>query len=168
VTAVVVIKEQVKPRKYILHQLALGGVGPVQPQRVDPPELILFHPLFLSFHGVVTVMAGVIVIWITPPYAHISLLVLFSSGFPATRTVGAPGVHGAGVTGTQGMGVSTPSAAAVAEATLGFARLEHIPKLGGLLSMIVAWSIPVVMTVCCDVTIRGQGAAPKEHMQIVV
>ena len=41
-------------------------------------------------------------------------------------TVGEPGVHGAGMTGTQGMGVSTPKAAVVAEATVGFAREVHM------------------------------------------
>ena len=43
-------------------------------------------------------------------------------------TVGEPGVHGAGMTGMQGMGVSTPKAAVVAEATVGFAREVHMPN----------------------------------------
>ena len=67
----------------------------------------------------------------TPPYAHISLLLLFSSGLLHTSTVGAPGTHGAGVTGAQGLGVNTPDAAAVAAATVGLDRLEHMPKVAG-------------------------------------
>ncbi len=50
------------------------------------------------------------------------------TGICFTFTIGAPGAHGAEVAGTQGIGVSTPSAAAVAAATVGFAREEHIPK----------------------------------------
>ena len=49
-------------------------------------------------------------------------------------TVGEPGVQGAGITGIQGIGVITPIAAAVAEATVGFASEEHMPK-GGILAM---------------------------------
>jgi hypothetical protein len=48
--------------------------------------------------------------------------------------VGVPGTQGAGITGTQGIGVSTPKAAAVALATVGFAREVHIPK-GGIFAM---------------------------------
>ncbi|MNN95372.1 hypothetical protein D3C81_2141630 [compost metagenome] len=48
-----------------------------------------------------------------------------------SSTVGAPpGIHGAAVAGMQGMGVSTPMAAAVAAATVGLARLWHMPKVG--------------------------------------
>ena len=53
-------------------------------------------------------------------------------------TVGQPGTHGAGMLGTQGIGVNTPPAAAVADATCGLAGLLHIPKVGNLLSIIVA------------------------------
>ena len=56
------------------------------------------------------------------------LHVLFTVGFPPTNTVGDPGAQGAAVTGTQGIGVKTPSAAAVAAATCGFAMEVHIPK----------------------------------------
>ena len=56
--------------------------------------------------------------------------------------VGEPGAQGAGITGVQGMGVNAPQAAAVAEATAGFASEEHMPKgitfTMGLLSMILA------------------------------
>jgi len=56
------------------------------------------------------------------------VLVLFKAGMLPNITVGEPGVHGAGMTGTQGIGVSTPIAAAVAEATVGFARDVHTPN----------------------------------------
>jgi hypothetical protein len=82
------------------------------------------------------------------------------------RTLGLPGTHGAIVFGTQGIGVSTPSAAAVAEATVGFASDVHIPKGGmftmGALSMIVAAGA-VVSVFTFDVTIRFEGATPKEQ-----
>jgi hypothetical protein len=51
-----------------------------------------------------------------------------SAGWLASIMVGAPGDQGVVVFGMQGMGVSTPSAAAVAEATTGFEGLVHIPK----------------------------------------
>jgi hypothetical protein len=94
--------------------------------------------------------------------------VLFSAGFPPTNTVGQPGIHGAGAFGTQGMGVSTPSAAAVADATVGLAGLEHIPNVGNTLSIIVAASCPHTSVFCWDVTISVAGAAPKEHMHTAV
>ena len=67
-------------------------------------------------------------ICITPPQLHMHLHVFFTAGFPPTNTVGDPGAQGAAVTGTQGIGVKTPSAAAVAAATCGFAMEVHIPK----------------------------------------
>lgn len=86
--------------------------------------------------------------------------------FPMS-TVGAPGAHGAGVTGTQGIGVSTPSAAVVAEATVGLASEEHIPK-GGILtmgfeSMMVAAGVPVSVRFSGSTT-SVDGAAPKLHI----
>ena len=65
---------------------------------------------------------------IVPPQMQISFDELFSAGVPASNTVGAPGTQGAGVAGTQGIGVRTPNAAAVAAATVGLARLVHMPK----------------------------------------
>lgn len=64
---------------------------------------------------------------------HMHLDTLFKAGDPPMSTVGEPVNQGAGITGTQGMGVSTPSAAAVAEATVGLARDKHMPK-GGMLA----------------------------------
>ena len=101
-----------------------------------------------------------------PPQLHMSLLVLFRSGFPHTSTVGAPGTQGAAMTGAQGMGVSAPMAAAVAAATVGLAILEHIPKVGGWLSMMVHWGILATMTVCWEVAGRGQGVMPKEQVHM--
>ena len=79
---------------------------------------------------------------IAPPQLHISLDELLSAGLPPIITVGEPGAQGAVVTGMQGIGVSAPIAAAVAAATVGFARDLHIPNgitlTIGLLSMIVA------------------------------
>lgn len=56
------------------------------------------------------------------------LLVWLRHGFPPASTVGLPGAQGAGMTGMHGMGVSTPRAAAVAAATVGFAMELHMPK----------------------------------------
>jgi hypothetical protein len=82
-------------------------------------------------------------------------------------TVGEPGVHGATATGMQGIGVNTPNAAAVAAATAGFARDWHMPKgrtlTIGLLSMILATGPPEVITLLWGITIREDGAEPKEH-----
>ena len=84
----------------------------------------------------------------TPPHMHISLLFLVRVGKPWVDTMTLPGVQGATVLGTQGMGVSTPQAAEVAEATVGFAKERHIPKEGmltmGLLSMMLATNMPIM------------------------
>lgn len=94
-------------------------------------------------YGIFIVTAGVITTEITPPQLHMHLLELFSAGLLHTSTVGEPGAHGAAHAGIHGMGVSTPMAAAVALATVGLARLLHIPKvMGGLgMSIIVAAGI---------------------------
>ena len=80
-------------------------------------------------------------------------------------TVGEPGVQGV-VTGIHGIGVRTPLAAAVAEATVGFANEEHVPK-GGILdvgtqSMILAAAFFSPITVG-TATMSVEGAAPKLH-----
>ena len=64
----------------------------------------------------------------TPPQLHMHFESASSPGMLFTFTMGLPGTHGAAVAGMQGIGVSTPSAAAVAAATTGFAGEEHIPK----------------------------------------
>jgi hypothetical protein len=104
-----------------------------------------------------------------PPQLHISFEELLSAGLLAIITVGAPGTQGALVTGMQGIGVSTPSAAAVAAATVGFAIDWHMPNgmtfFIGILSMIVANGI-VETTLFSGVTIKADGAIPKEHWHI--
>ena len=58
-------------------------------------------------------------------------------------------------------------AAAVAEATVGFAKEEHMPKgmifFIGTLSMMVAAGMLEVRTLFSGVTTRLEGAAPKVH-----
>src|SRR6266478_6291841 len=66
----------------------------------------------------------------TPAHMHMHMEELLRAGCLPIKTVGDPGVHGAVVAGMQGMGVNTPRAAAVAEATVGFAMDMHIPKVG--------------------------------------
>jgi len=84
----------------------------------------------------------------------------------ATMTVGEPGTQGAEVTGTQGMEVSAPRAAAVAAATVGFARELHMPNgrmfTRGLLSMMLAIGVEVITRFTGN-TINALGAAPKLH-----
>jgi hypothetical protein len=57
---------------------------------------------------------------IFPPQVHIHFALLMSAGIFITFTC-PPGLHGAVITGIHGIGVRTPIAAAVAEATCGFA-----------------------------------------------
>jgi hypothetical protein len=68
-----------------------------------------------------------------PPHEHINLQLLFKAGILPSITVAEPGIHGAAVAGTQGIGVSTPIAAEVDAATVGFANEVHIAK-GGILT----------------------------------
>ena len=79
---------------------------------------------------------------IEPAHAHMTVEEAVSAGLLPIITVGLPGAHGAAITGIHGTGVRTPSAAAVADCTCGFAMLLHIPNgiifTLGLLSIIVA------------------------------
>lgn len=102
----------------------------------------------------------------TPPQAHMQVEVLFKAGMAPIMQVGEPGVQGA-VTGMQGIGVRTPSAAAVAAATVGLAIDMHIAN-GGILtigaqSMIVAAGAPA-MVLFVGSTFRVEGAMPKVHI----
>jgi hypothetical protein len=94
------------------------------------------------------------------------LLVLLSAGMFAIKTVGEPGAHGAGITGTHGIGVNAPNAAAVADATVGFASDEHMPNgmmfTSGLLSMMFASGVWVSVLFAGN-TASVLGAAPKLH-----
>jgi hypothetical protein len=65
---------------------------------------------------------------ITPAHMHINVDVSSSVGMSPSITVGAPGTQAETVAGIHGIGVSTPIAAAVAAATIGFAGDMHIPN----------------------------------------
>jgi hypothetical protein len=95
---------------------------------------------------------------------------LLRAGKLPRSTVGDPGAQGAGVFGTQGIGVKTPQAAAVADATVGFARELHIPKgimlVMGMLSMILASGTAWVMTLFLGITTSELGAMPKLHCNV--
>lgn len=93
--------------------------------------------------------------------------VMLSAGKLPIMTVGEPGAQGAAVTGIQGIGVSTPIAAAVADATVGFASDMQTPNGGmfamGLLSMIVAAGVPAMTVGACS-ALRTLGATPNVHI----
>lgn len=80
------------------------------------------------------------------------------------------GIHIPVVWGIQGWGVSTPSAAAVADATAGLARLLHIPKLWmftmPLPSVKVPTGFPFINTVVALVALNVDGVVPKEHLKV--
>jgi hypothetical protein len=107
---------------------------------------------------------------ITPAQLHINWDTLSKVGKFAKSTVAAPGTHGDGVIGMQGIGVSTPSAAAVAAATVGLAGDMHIPKgmmlTIGMLSMMLASGISLVKTMLVGNTTRELGAIPIVHIII--
>src|SRR5690242_9595675 len=105
-------------------------------------------------------------IWIIPPQAQVHMEVLSRAGIPPIITVGQPGVQGV-VTGMQGMGVRTPSAAAVAAATIGLAMDMHMAN-GGILtmgaqSMMVAAGAPA-MVLLMGSTLSVEGAIPNVHI----
>jgi hypothetical protein len=103
----------------------------------------------------------------TPPQVHMQVQVLFSAGIPPIMQVAEPGVQGVVVTGMHGIGVSTPSAAAVAEATVGLAIDMHIPKGGmfvtGIKSIMFAAGV-VALTRLAGNTLSAEGAIPNEHI----
>lgn len=86
-------------------------------------------------------------------------------------TVGTPGTQGAGNTGTQGIGVRTPSAAAVAAATVGFDGVVHMPKgstfIIGTLSVMTPATRLLVST-GRGVALKTDGAMPKLQFIIAV
>jgi hypothetical protein len=91
-----------------------------------------------------------------------------SAGVPPIIVFIAPGFHGPRGTGTHGIGVSTPSAADVAAATVGFANDVHIPNGGmfvtGIMSLIVAAGLPSMNTRLTGNTFNAEGATPKLHV----
>src|SRR3954452_10930016 len=90
-----------------------------------------------------------------------------SAGLPPIMVVGALGVQVPAMSGTHGIGVSTPSAAAVAAATVGLATLEHIPSGGmvpsGAMSVMAAAGLPSTVTRLPGRTWRVVGASPKDE-----
>jgi len=106
---------------------------------------------------------------ITPPHMHVQVEELFNTGMPPSITVAEPGAHGATVFGIHGIGVNTPSAAAVADATVGLASDMQTPNVGmftiGLLSMMLAAGAPT-MVLLVGSTLSALGAAPKLHIII--
>ena len=82
-------------------------------------------------------------------------------------TVLAPGIQGAEVAGMHGIGVRTPSAAAVALATVGLVGLRHIPKLGiltmGAESNVVATTRLFTVTPWPGMIFKGPGEVPILH-----
>src|SRR3954451_9502949 len=95
-----------------------------------------------------------------------------TAGAEPAITVGEPGTQGPTVTGMHGIGVSTPSAAAVAAATIGLASDRHIPN-GRMLtigaeSVIAANGRPPATIRFVGSTFNVPGAAPNEHCVIAV
>ena len=92
-----------------------------------------------------------------------------STGTPPAMVCGAIGIHGAGTAGTHGIGVNTPSAAAVAAATMGFANDWHMPNgamfAPGATSVMVATGRPSTIGRGAT-TVRVEGARPNVHMII--
>jgi hypothetical protein len=105
-----------------------------------------------------------------PPHMQVQVEVLVSAGRPPTSTVGEPGAHGVVTAGIHGCGVNTPSAAAVAAMTCGFAGLIHIAKgimlTCGTESMTVATGCAAAVTPVVGATTSAEGAAPKAHCNI--
>jgi hypothetical protein len=109
---------------------------------------------------------------ITPPHAQLHSEPAVNAGAPPIFVRSAPGFHGPALTGTHGIGVSTPSAAEVAAATVGFDKLVHIPNGGmftiGAMSLIVAAGLPSMNTRLIGNTFSVDGASPKLHVIIAV
>ena len=109
---------------------------------------------------------------IEPAQLHMHLEVLSSIGCEPSKTVGAPGIQGEDVAGIQGIGVSTPSAAAVADATVGFAGEMHMPNgimfAIGLWSMMLAATCELTVTLLTGGTMRADGAIPIVHISCAV
>ena len=106
-------------------------------------------------------------IW--PAYIHMHLQSCVRQGFPCAKTILPAGIH-ALVAGMHGCGVNTPSAAAVAAATCGFANDEHIPK--GLILIIdfasvkVATGLPLIWIIGALVAFNTDGVVPNEHATV--
>lgn len=108
----------------------------------------------------------------TPPHEQLHTDGDVSAGMLAINVFTAPGFHGPAGTGMHGIGVSTPSAADVAAATVGFDKLVHMPNGGmfiiGTMSLIVAAGLPSIITRLVGNTVSVDGAMPKLHVNIAV
>jgi hypothetical protein len=104
--------------------------------------------------------------FISPPQLHITIESLSNIGLLFNNTVGFIGNHGAAITGIHGIGVNTPRAAAVAAATVGLAKLIHMPNgiifKKGTLSQIVPAGILQKNELIGNTT-KGDGATPNMH-----
>jgi hypothetical protein len=91
-------------------------------------------------------------------------------GFPSARHFAWVAIQGPATAGTHGCGVSTPKAAAVAAATVGLPKDEHIPQPEiltlGAKSCIVATGFPSASTILCEVTLNVAGVVPKGHSTV--
>lgn len=107
---------------------------------------------------------------IIPPQAQMSFEFTFTAGRFLIKTLGFPGAQGAGILGMHGIGVSTPMAAEVAAATVGFAKDIQFPKgimfSRGLLSAIFAAGCPPVVVILSGKTTNDEGAIPIEHIKL--
>ena len=102
------------------------------------------------------VCPGTVILIDPAPKPHIMVASFVRQGFPPTKTFGFDGIQVPAGTIVHGCGVSTPKAAAVADATAGFANDVHIPKgckfTYGCISCIVPMGLPSARHVICDVT----------------
>jgi hypothetical protein len=107
---------------------------------------------------------------ITPPQAQLHTEPATKDWTPPIMVRGAPGTHRPMTAGTHGMGVRTPSAALVAAATVGLAKLEHMPNGGMLTPVIVSCTVaagrPSIITRLVGKAIKEDGAMPKLHCSI--
>jgi hypothetical protein len=105
-----------------------------------------------------------------PPYAQIIVSPIERAGIFPIRTFGLVGIHDPAKTGIQAPGVGTPSAADVADITVGFTGLVHIPN-GGILtkgteSSIVPIGLCPAKTPDFGIQTREAGDNPNEQEHI--
>lgn len=122
-----------------------------------------------------TVNCPGIVMLIAPPHIQVQVSPPETTAPIGKRTVGFAEIQGATTAGTHGIGVNvkTPRAAAVAAvvaaATIGFARLVHIPNVKifniGTKSTILATGKPHAKTGIFGRTTKEDGVIPQEHLQ---
>jgi hypothetical protein len=101
-----------------------------------------------------------------PPQLHIIIESLSNIGLLFRITVGLIGIHGAAIIGIHGIGVKIPKAAAVAAATMGLAKLMHIPN-GIIFKKVTLSKIEphgkLQKNEAVGNTTKGEGAAPNAH-----